>query len=242
MFIDAYCTLGESRDEKLAPEDLLHQMERCGVATAVIAPGSRELAVANREGNARITGISKQYAGKFIPAFTANPWFGDESLDIANEAAEAGGQMLVLAPHLQGHHMGNELGDALVDWACERNIPIYAHASPTASGTPSQLFFLAERFPKARFLLGRGGTTDYAYDMLPILRAARSNIWFDLGFVRPSAFSLYADIAPARICFASCSPQNDMAYELKLLREALPEKQFSGIYGTNFKAFLHGDH
>jgi predicted TIM-barrel fold metal-dependent hydrolase len=238
LIIDAYCTLGEDQDEKLAADDLLRLMDENGIERAVIVPASREMAVANREGNARLAQIARRHAPRLIPAFCVNPWFGVQALDWAEEAVHAGGRMLVLAPHRQGHHLGDPVAEKLVAWACDRSIPIYAHAAPTSSGTPAQLFFLADRFPKGRFLLGRCGTTDYAYDMAPILQAAPANLWYDSGFVRPSAFARYAAAAPDRFCFASCAPQNDFGFEWTMLRDLLPYDQFSAIHGDNFQRFL----
>jgi len=103
------------------------------------------------------------------------------------------------------------------------------------------MFLLVERFPGGRFLLGRGGTTDYASDMLPLLRLKLPNLWFDTGFVRPSALRAYAEEAPGRMCFASCAPQNAMGLERDLLEESVNPGHLSAILGGNFLQFLGHD-
>lgn len=235
---DAYCTLGHDRDERLSAEELLAAMEGAGMDLALVAPSSAELAVANREGNRRLAHLAAASDGRFVAGFSVNPWHGREAPELAEEARIAGGKVLILAPHRQGYHLADPVVDELAAWAVERGVPIYAHAAPSSSGTPSQGFLLAERFPGGRFLLGRCGTTDYAYDMLPLLRLRLPNVWFDTGFVRPSALRAYAEEAPERLCFASCAPQNDLRLERGLLAEAVPEKFLSGVLGANFLNFL----
>jgi len=237
---DAYCTLGFDRDEALDSGELLSAMDENGVDLALIAPCSHELAVANREGNQRIAKIAGAAPNRFLPGFSVNPWHRKEALKIAMEARANGGRVLILAPHRQGYHLGDSVVDHLVEWAVGHDLPIYAHAAPSSSGTPSQLFLLADRFRGGRFLLGRGGTTDYAYDMLPLLGLRLPNLWFDSGFVRPSGLRLYAEAAPDRFCFASCSPQNDLRLELELLEDALPESLRPAVLGENFLWFLNG--
>jgi len=237
---DAYCTLGFERDEVLTSAELLSLMDSTGADLALIAPCSHELAVANREGNRRIAKIADTDPGRFLPGFSINPWHRHVALEMAEEARSGGGKVMILAPHRQGYHLCDPVVDDLVEWAAEKNLPIYAHASPSSSGTPAQLFLLAERFPRARFLLGRGGTSDYAYDMLPVLGLRLPNLWFDSGFVRPSGLQTYAETAGDRFCFSSCSPQNDMRLERELLEEMVPESLLSGILGGNFLRFLNG--
>jgi len=238
LVIDAYCTLGVESDESLGVEALLASMERLHVAQSLIAPDSRELAVQNRSGNSRISALARKYPDKLVAAFSVNPWRKNAIL-LAQQAREEGGRVLILAPHRQGCHLGDSLWDPLLEWAGISNIPVYAHASPTASGTPGQLYFLAERHPRVRFLLGRGGTSDYAADMRPLLDLAPENLWYDFGFVRPSVMASYAKAAPSRFCFASCAPQNDPALELNLLRTHIPAELFPGVLGENFKTFLN---
>jgi hypothetical protein len=48
----------------------------------------------------------------------------------------------------------------------------------------------------------------------------------------------YAETAPTRFCFASCSPQNDQEFELDLLRTHIPPKLLAGVLGGNFLSFL----
>lgn len=236
--IDAYCTLGWDRDEALTPANLLAQMDRNGMGMALIAPDSGELAVRNREGNQRIAEIARTAPDRFLPAFTVNPWIGAGALDVLDDAKADGGRVLVLAPHRQGFHLGDSLVDTIVEWAVLCDVPVYAHGAPTASGTPSQMYLLAQRFPEGRFLLGGSGTSDYAYDMLPLLRLRLPNLWCDTGFVRPSALQTYAAEAPDRVCFASRSPQNDLYLERELLTESVANELLPGILGTNFLNFL----
>lgn len=234
---DAYCTCGSEGDERLDAADLLVAMDRSGISTAMIAPDSREMAFENASGNARIAGLARAHPGRFLPGFSVNPW-SRNAVEIAESARASGGRVLILAPHRQGCLLADEVYDALLAWASARSVPVYAHAAPSSSGNPAQLFFLADRHPSVRFLLGRCGTTDYSYDMAAVLDLAPGNVWYDFGFVRPSAMARYAAAAPGRFCFASCAPQNDADYELSLLRQQIPAEALPGILGGNFQTFL----
>lgn len=234
---DAYCTCGSEEDERLDADELLRAMDLIGISSALIAPDSREMAFENNSGNARIADLARAHPGRFLPGFSVNPWRRD-AVAAARSAADSGGRVLIVAPHRQGCHLADDLYDPLLEWAGERGVPVYAHAAPSASGNPAQLYFLAERHPGVRFLLGRAGTTDYAYDMAAVLQFALPNVWYDFGFVRPGAMARYAAAAPGRFCFASCAPQNDAAYELNLLRQQIPADSLPGILGGNFQTFL----
>ena len=77
--VDAYCTLGTERETQLSARDLLALMDTAGITRAIIAPEDREIAVNNAAGNDRILSEADKSGGRFFPACTVNPWFGEES-------------------------------------------------------------------------------------------------------------------------------------------------------------------
>ena len=132
--IDAYCTLGAERDTRLTPTELLRLMDEAGIHRAVVAPEDREIAVSNRLGNSRVLQISRQSRGRFVPACTVNPWFGDSAGQEFLRSVSDGARMLVLAPALQGFCFGDELVGDLLGMAGELRVPVYVHTGPHSFG------------------------------------------------------------------------------------------------------------
>jgi uncharacterized protein len=237
--LDAYCTLGTERDTRLTPDALLQQMDEAGVRRAMIVPEDREMAVHNVSGNRRMAEAARQSHGRFIPACTVNPWFGDAACEELRRAVAEGARMLVLAPALQGFCFGDELPDKLLDVAAELRVPVYVHTGPHSFGAPSQLLVAAAEHPGTRFILGHCGSTDYAGDMPAVMRAAAENVWFELSLVRPTGAAGYASgNGRRRLIFGSSAPRNDPVFELRALQAVLPVKDYPDIYGGNLVALL----
>jgi hypothetical protein len=237
--VDAYCTPGTERETRLAPERLLRLMDEAGIDRAMIAPEDRELAFRNRDGNDRILRVHGRCPDRFVPACGVNPWSGQSGIDELHRAARAGAKMLVLAPALQGFHLGDPVTDGLLRSAAELRIPVYVHTGPHAAAAPTQLVLLAAEYPQVRFILGHCGSTDYAHDMPAVLRAAPENVWFELSLVRPFAVSGYAAIVNrSRLIFGSSAPRNYPAFELRHLAAYLPVDAYPEVYGGNLLKLL----
>src|SRR5690242_10107905 len=109
--IDAYCTPGTERETRLSADELLREMDRCGISLAVIAPEDREIAIANEAGNDRILALAARHTDRFIPACSVNPWHGPRGGTMLEKAVRGGARMLVLSPYLQGFIPPDELLD-----------------------------------------------------------------------------------------------------------------------------------
>ena len=116
--IDAYCTLGTERDTQLTATDLLHLMNEAGIQRAIVAPEDREIVAHNASGNNRMVEASRQSQGRFTPACSVNPWFGESACQELRRAVAEGAKMLVLAPALQGFCFGDDLLDDLLAKVC----------------------------------------------------------------------------------------------------------------------------
>jgi len=234
MLIDCYTTPGAERETCMEAHELLRQMDRASVDCAVIAPEDREIAVDNVLGNRRIFQMASESKGRFIPACTVNPWFGDKGIAEMKRAAIAGARLLVLAPALQGFVLTDEICDGLFPEAAQMNLPVYVHSGPHSSSCPTQLALVAERFQQCRFILGHCGSTDYSYDMPPVFGMKLPNLWFELSFVRPWLITAYVQQAgESRIIFGSSCPRNDLAFELEQSNSHWPIKDHPETYGGN---------
>ena len=234
--IDAYCTPGTERETRLSAEDLLRDMDRCGIARAVIAPEDREIALANEAGNERVLALAAKHAGRFIPACSVNPWHGARGGAMLEKAVRGGGaRMLVLSPYLQGFIPPDELLDDLLRSAAAMRVPVYIHTGPHSGGSPAQTIFLAERHPDTRFILGHGGSTDHAWDMRVVLTNHRTpNLWFELSFVRPWVIHTLGNIVgDDRLLFGTSAPRNDIGQELSEMNRSWPIEKNPNTYGGN---------
>ncbi|MCC6126486.1 MAG: amidohydrolase family protein [Pirellulales bacterium] len=241
--IDGYCTLGTERETQIAPAELLRRMDRAGIGRAVVAPDDREIAVNNVRGNDRILEECRRAGGRFIPACTVNPWYGPAGCEELRRAAAAGARMLVLAPALQGYCLGDELMDDLLLLAGDLRMPVYVHTGPHSASSPAQLALVAARHPRTSFILGHCGSTDYAYDMPPVIKAGMQNLYFEASLARPWAVGAYGKLAPKQaLIFGSSAPRNDAGFELEFLRRYLPPAEYPDVYGGNLARLLKEPH
>jgi len=232
--IDGYCTPGTERETRMSAQVLLECMAHAGIRRAVIAPEDREIAVDNTRGNDRILGLAEQYPDSFIPACTANPWYGSAACVELRRVVNAGVCMLVLAPALQGFNLGDEVADDLLQTAGELGLPIYVHTGPHSASAPSQLLLVAARHSSTRFIMGHCGSTDYAADMMAVVRGSPRNLWFELSLARPWAAASYVHSETrGRVLFGSGAPRNDPAFELGQLEKYLPLSDHPDVYGAN---------
>lgn len=237
--LDGYCTPGTERETILPSAELLRQMDRAGIARAVIAPEDREIAAHNAAGNQRILTLARAGGGRFIPACSANPWFGAAAISEMQQAVAEGARMLVLAPALQGFILGDELTDDLLTAAGKMNLPVYVHTGPHSAAAPSQLALLAERLSSTRFILGHCGSTDHAWDMPSIFKLRLPNLWFELSFVRPWGMPAYGSLADeSRWIFGTSAPRNDPEFELRRFDADWPIVKHDGTYGANLAELL----
>ena len=239
QIVDAYCTPGTERETRLAADELLRLMDEAGIARAVIAPEDRELALSNAAGNDRMLQLSQRFGDRLIPACTVNPWSGAAGCPELRRVVRAGAKMLVLAPALQGFHLGDPVTDELLRSAEELRVPVYVHTGPHSAAAPTQLVLLAAAYPATSFILGHCGSTDYAHDMPAVLRAAPENVWFELSMVRPFAASDYAaGVDRGRLIFGSSAPRNHPGFELRHLDEYLPIEDHPDVFGGNLLSLL----
>jgi uncharacterized protein len=238
VIIDGYCTLGQDREYDLSDAALLDTMDVAGVDCAVIAPPDRYLAVYNREGNDSMRRAAAAHPGRFIPACSANPWYGDAAVDELNRCIGWGARILVLHPLVQGFTANDELVFPLLDVAAAERIPVYVHTGPPGNSTPWQIVDLAERYPSLPLIMGHCGATDFWNDV-PGAAAAAPNIYLESSLARPFHFGRYMEILGKHKGIAgSWAPLNDLSFEWAQLRKFIPAEVFSEISGANLAALL----
>ncbi len=238
MKIDCYCTLGQDREYDLCAAGLLRAMDEADVDRAVIAPVDRSLAVYNREGNDFILQQARLFAPRFIPACTANPWFGPAAVDEFRRAAGEGARLLVLHPFVQGYLADDELTWPLLEVAEQERIPVYIHTGNPGSSTPWQMVVLAERFTALDLIMGHSGSTDFWND---VNAAAQSepNLYIETSLARP--FSIPGRIralGSKKVIMGSFAPLNDFVFEWQQMEHEVDSEFKADVLGGNLLALL----
>jgi predicted TIM-barrel fold metal-dependent hydrolase len=238
MRMDACVTLGTERETRLCPADLLRQMDEAGVDRAVIQPEDRMLAVYNEEGNRALLDAARAHPDRFIPACTANPWFGDRAVESLRRAAGEGARVAVFAPAVQGFLLGDEILDPLLETAGRETLVVYVHTGPHLHATPWQLALVAERHPRIPFLMGHSGATDFWRDVVPAASGC-ANVYIESSFARPfTVIHHLKALGPDRGVMGSGAPRNDLVFEWDQMRAVLSEEEGCRFYGETLLRLL----
>jgi hypothetical protein len=237
--VDGYCTVGREGEEEPSPESLLEQMDRTGVARAVIAPSEACFAWANEAGNELVLSAARRQPDRFIPAVTVNPWRPDAAA-LAAEYLRCGGAILAFHPGVQGFAPSEGRADAILEALLARNLkpPVYFHTGHHSHGAPAQVLLLARRFPQLVIIMGHTGATDYGDDAVRVCRQA-SNVYVESSFARSSAFvARAAQIGFDRAIMGSGFPCNDLAFEWAEMERLLPARHRAAVLGGNLMRLL----
>jgi len=191
-----------------------------GISHAVAAPSDEFVAVYNEEGNALLADLVERHADKLSALAVANPWYGPRALDILNRAFDRGFCGLYLHPARQGFHLTESIVDPLIKLCLARDKPVYAYTGTPICAMPLQLAELARRFPKATFVLGHMGWSDFSgYDVIPAARQA-PNIIVETSCTTGAMVGLAVEeLGAERVLFGSGYPRSHPSYEIDKLKD-----------------------
>ena len=239
-YIDVCSRIGEGRPyESRSVDQALREMDTACIEQAWIHPPDVCVAVRNREGNDLIAETIANNPDRFVGCMVVNPWHGKEGLGELNRAFTRGLRILYLHPPVQGFQLSDPLVDPLIEWAIQHSAPIYAHTATPICAMPFQLAALARRHPKAKFIMGHMGYSDFWYDAAAAAQSS-DNIWLETSFIDgdlliESIKKLGAD----RFVFATASPLSGAKPEReKLLDLGLPEESLDKIMRSNAMRML----
>lgn len=240
MIVDGHVMLGAGRDASLSGEELLATMDRLGIDRALVSPAEGYLPVRNREGNELVAAAAAASGGRLLAYAVATPWLGSEALEELRRAHDAGAVALKLDPALQGFDLLDGQVEPLVAFAVEAGWPVYVRTGTPVFGLPLALAALANRFPEARFILGKAGATDFSHDG-PATLAAAPNVYADSVYVEwPTALAaVRPDELGGRVIFTTDAPFGDPAIELARVTEApVAEEVRDAILGGTLAGLL----
>ncbi len=170
-------------------EDLIAAMDESGVDLSVVLGfGWCDRDVA-REANDCLLDAAARYPARIAAFCSVHPGWGDDALREVERCVEAGAVGIgELHPALQGIDLAaDDSVEPLVRFAVERGLLINVHGSEPVGHvypgkgptTPERLLAIAERFPDARWVFAHWGGGLPFYALMPEVRAALANTYFD---------------------------------------------------------------
>lgn len=218
-------------------EDLLASMNAAGIDVSVCAGfGWTDPGVAQTANDYNLE-AAQQHPDRFVAFCSVNPLWGDEAVDEVRRCHEAGAKGIgELHPDTQGILDADLAALApVLDTAKELGMPTLIHASePVGHGypgkgtvTPELLMALVNAFPNNTFIFSHFGGGLPFYALMPEVRRALKNVYFDSGafpfLYRPEVFDVAARaVGVEKILFAS-------DYPVVTQQRALDEFQQSGL-------------
>ena len=238
--IDAHCHIGQGLTYSQTADELLTEMDRHKVSSAVIVPADKFIAVYNSEGNDEVLAAAKEHPGRFIPFATANPWYGDTALKELERAFDLGAAGLKLHPAIQGFQITDAIEFPVVELAVERGKPIYFHTGTAVCSSPYQLTELAMRYPEGRFIMGHAAYADYWNDVIASTSAV-PNIWIETSQHLASFVCVLIRRFPDRVIYGSDAPKTDMGIEIEKIRRFVDDADvLESVFSRNLMRILGG--
>lgn len=237
--IDAHCHIGQGCAYSLSVDDLLREMDRNQVTSAIVVPTDRQIAVFNQEGNDLVLSATRAHPGRLIPFATVNPWYGDKALDELRRAFDAGAVGLKLHPVLQGFTITDEIVFPVLELAIERDKPVYFHTGTPVSCTPFHLTEVAMRYPSGTFVMGHAAFSDYWNDVVASVQCV-PNVYIETSQHLASFLRVLVEqVGSDRLIYGSDSPKAAMPVEIEKITHLIHDPEdLDNIFSRNIKRLL----
>lgn len=235
-------------------EDLLASMDQAGIDMSVCKGfGWTDPGIA-RESNDYNLAAARSHPDRLVAFCSVNPLWGEDAVAEVHRCHEAGARGIgELHPDTQGILDADMSALAPVfDAARELGMPVLMHASePVGHGypgkgtvTPELLMAVVNAFPNNRFIFSHFGGGLPFYGLMPEVKSALKNVYFDSAaspfLYRPEVFDVAARAVGAeKILFASDFPVVTQQRALKEFELAgLSPEQSRLVRGANAAQLL----
>jgi predicted TIM-barrel fold metal-dependent hydrolase len=167
MIIDINNIIGKRKYKPtIGAGSLIKAMDKAGVDMAVI------FCFAPVMDNAAIAEAMKQYPGRFIGLFTANPW-QDGAADQLKQALDDGFFGLRLDPVRHGFAFNElDLISPLMDICSDAAVPVWAYGAAEVFSSPILFQEVAETYETVSIIMGHMG---YSYEATSAMGVAQRN-------------------------------------------------------------------
>lgn len=238
--IDGHVNLGNGRYKQQDVETILREMQANGIDKSVLCPVEEYLTVYNREGNEMIAKACREHPDKFYGFAVANPWYGDQAVEILTQAFEEGLHGAFFVSSLQGFSIDDEIVDPLIEVCRRYRKPVYFHTGTPAFALPLQLAYLARRFPDVNFIMGHCGANDFVYDIDASMYQT-PNLYLDTSLNYCETIYGVVKKYPERVIFGSDSPRSPQGFEYGKVQKASEDPAvMDGVLGGNLLRILKG--
>jgi predicted TIM-barrel fold metal-dependent hydrolase len=235
---DAHVHLGRDSDgHGLTVDELLADMDACGIASAVCFPANDP----GEDGrftraNDLVAAAAARAPGRIVPFCRVDP--GSDWRGAMERAAERGARGLKLHPVAQRFRPEAPECLAAVAAATEQGWPVLLHAGFGARRLAGPMRELARAVPSARLILAHGGRGDAA--ALADAFAGDPRVAFDTSLA--SLVDL-AGLPPEQLMLGSDRPYGEHAGALHLVARAAEvagwsKDQLAGVLGGNLERWL----
>ena len=241
------------RKTMASPDELVDAMDADGVDVALALGYGWTDRDSAREANDYLLDAAARFPRRIVAACAVNPAWGDDALREIERCAGAGARAVgEIHSATQGLDLagGVALADVARD-AAERGMPVVVHGSGPVGhdypgrgdATPERLLALAQRFPETSFVFAHWGGGLPFYALMPEVRAALANVWFDSAaspFLYDGAVFGVAALAagPDRVLLGSDYPLLPPRRLIEQARAALSPADADAALGGNAARIL----
>ena len=243
---------GDSKAPMATAEELVQAMEADEVEMSVaVGYGWCDQGMA-RESNDYLLEAGQRYPERIIPFCSVNPAWGDAALAEVERCVAQGARGIgELHPTSQGLDLATAAClDLFMDMARRHRLPVLVHSSEPVGHTypgkgdttPSVLMAFISRYPEATILCAHWGGGLPFYGLMPEVRAALANAYFDSAaspfLYTAEVFSLAVRAVGAeQLLFASDYP---LVRAKRVLQQARAALEGAGEAAA-LEAVLHGN-
>lgn len=251
------------REAWATPEEALRAADRAGVELIVMQGWYwRDMDLCRRH-NDYMEGVVRAYPGRFAAYASINPVFGEAAVREVERCRDMGFSGVgELGPGGNGYSLDHPGLLAVLETAERLCLPVcfhvgepVGHVYPGKDRTPIEGFYdIARRFPDLRLILAHMGGGLPFYELLPHVRQAFRNVWYDLA-ANPLLYDIRAVTAavrlagPERVLFGTDFPLTiyprqcqgqDFSLFIQDIEEhaGLTEAEWELVMGANMRRLL----
>ncbi len=211
----------DGKQRMVTPEEMLGEMDECGVDAAVLCPFPWFTLEQCAENNDYLMETARSHPARFLPFAVTNPRFGREAIREARRCLEAGAKGIgELHAQPQGFDpLDEEIMQPLAGLAAEYGVPLLIHVNEPVGHiypgkgpvTPEVIFRVVKRHPEVKFILPHWGGGLPFYELMPEVAEACADVYYDSAaspfLYRPQIYRLAAAAAGShKILFATDYP------------------------------------
>ena len=245
---------GHGKSRMASPEEMIAEMDACGVDAAVLCPFPWSTLERCAENNDYLLEVASRYPRRLIPFAVTNPALGERAIREARRCLEAGARGLgELHAQPQGFDpCDEEIMGPLADLALSHGVPLMIHVNEPVGHdypgkgpvTPERIYRFVLSFPGLKLILPHWGGGLPFYELMPEVAEACRNVYYDSAaspfLYRSDIYRLAAEASCGeRILFATDYPLLPYARTLADARSGLqgtPREE--GIMGLNAARLL----